>query len=100
VSHGPTRKRGQEGSFWGYSDYTFEDGSSIISKYQGTSWVPFGEKLYSIKGSGEHNKGTGRFEGIKGKVSFAGKYITSYTKDETKGDMVVEVTSTYTLPKK
>jgi hypothetical protein len=40
------------------------------------------------------------YEGIKGKVSFSGKYVTPYTKDKTKGDMVVEVISTYTLPKK
>lgn len=92
--------KGQGGTFRGYSDYTFEDGSTIISKYQGTAWVPSGKKLYSIKGTGEHIKGTGRFEGIKGKVSFSGKYITPYTKDKTKGYMVVEVTSTYTLPKK
>ncbi len=92
--------KGQGGLFSGYSDYTFADGSTIITKYQGTSWVPSGEKLYSIKGTGENIKGTGRFEGIKGKISFAGKGITPYTKDKTKGDVVVEVTSTYTLPKK
>jgi hypothetical protein len=92
--------RGQGGSFLGYSDYTFADGSTIVSKYQGTSWVPSGEKLYSLKGTGKYIKGTGRFEGIKGKVTFSGKYVTPYTKDKTKGDAIVEVTGTYTLPKK
>ena len=92
--------KGQGGLFWGYSDYTFADGSTKISKYQGTTTLPPGEKLRSFKGEGIYIKGTGRFEGIKGKLSFAGKYITPYTKDKTKGDVVLEVTSTYTLPKK
>jgi hypothetical protein len=92
--------KGKGGSFWGYSDYKFEDGSTIVSKYQGTSWVPSGKKLSSIKGTGEYINGTGRFTGIKGKLSFNGKYITPYTKDETKGDTIVEVTGSYTLPKK
>ena len=92
--------KGKGGSFWGYSDYKFEDGSTIVSKYQGTSWVPSGKKLKSLKGTGEYINGTGRFTGIKGKLSFNGKYITPYTKDETKGDTIVEVTGSYTLPKK
>jgi len=92
--------KGKEGSFGGYTDYKFEDGSTIVSKYQGTSWVPSGKKLSSLKGTGEYINGTGRFEGIKGKLSFSGKYITPYTKDETKGDTIVEVTGSYTLPKK
>jgi len=92
--------RGQGGSFNGYSDYIFADGSTIITKYQGTAAVPPGEKLYSLKGTGKYIKGTGRFEGIKGKVTFSGKYVTPYTKDKTKGTAVVDVTGTYTLPKK
>ena len=92
--------KGQGGSFWGYCDYTFADGSTRILKYQGTITLPPGEKLRSFKGEGKYIKGTGRFEGIEGKVSFKGKYITPYTKDKTKGDTVIEVTSTHTLPKK
>jgi hypothetical protein len=92
--------RGQGGSFNGYSSYSFADGSIIVSKFQGTTWVPPGEKLSSLKGTGKYIKGTGRFEGIKGKLSFSGKYITPYTKDKTKGDAIMEVTGTYTLPKK
>jgi len=53
-----------------------------------------------IKGTGQYINGTGRFEGIKGEVSFNGKYVTPYTKDETKGDAVFDFTSTYTLPEK
>jgi hypothetical protein len=89
--------RGQGGSFKGYGIYSYADGSTQVSKFEGTSTA---EKLSSIKGTGEYIKGTGRFEGIKGTYSFTGKYITPYTKDETKGDLIVEWTGNYTLPKK
>jgi len=85
-----------EVSFSGYCDITFADGSISMTKFQGTVPVVEGKKI--IKGTGEYIQGTGRFEGIKGKVSFTGNYVTPYTKDETKGDAVLEVTSTYTLP--
>lgn len=89
--------RGGKASFSGYSDLTFADGSTWITKFQGTAQ---GSKPRLIKGTGKHIKGTGQFEGIKGKNSFSGKIVTPYTKDKTKGDIVLEVTSTYTLPKK
>ena len=89
-----------QGPFSGYTQLTYADGSTTIVKYQGASTVAAGEKLASIKGTGEYIKGTGGFEGIKGKVSFSGKYVTPYTKDETKGDAYYDVTMTYTLPKK
>jgi len=89
--------RGKEGSFSGYADLSFADGSIIIWKFQGTVW---GSKPRLIKGTGEYIKGTGRFEGIKGELSLSGKYVTPYTKDATKGDIVADYTSTYTLPKK
>lgn len=89
-----------ESSFHGYSDTLFKDGSTIITEYTGTMWFPPGEKLRIMKGEGKYIKGTGRFEGIKGKYSYTGKYVTPYTKDETKGETVVDVTGNYTLPKK
>ena len=90
--------KGQGGSYNGYADLSFADGSTTISKFQGTAPVVKGKKI--IKGTGEYVEGTGRFEGIKGTISFSGKHVTPYTKDKTKGDIVLEVTSTYTLPKK
>jgi len=89
--------KGKGVSFSGYSNLSFADGSTTISKFVGTIPEVKGKKI--IKGMGDYIKGTGRFEGIKGKLSFSGKYITPYTEDTTKGDMVLEVTSTYTLPK-
>ena len=44
--------KGKEGSFWGYSDYKFEDGSTNISKYQGTMTLVDGKKL--LKGTGTY----------------------------------------------
>jgi hypothetical protein len=88
---------GQGGSFKGYTTATFADGSTQVTKWEGTGT---GEKLPSIKGTGEYIKGTGRFEGIKGTLTFTGKSITPYTKDETKGDKIFEGTSVYTVPKK
>jgi len=89
-----------QGPFRGYTQQSFADGSTFIVKYQGASTVATGEKLPSFKGTSEYIKGTGRFEGIKGKVSFSGKYVTPYTKDKTKGEVYMEATATYTLPKK
>lgn len=90
----------EEVSFQGYSETTWEDGSTTIHKYKGTLTSALGEKLRSYKVEGEYIKGTGRFEGIKGKISFTGREITPYTKDETKGDAIMDVTATYTLPSK
>lgn len=90
--------KGGEASFSGYCDISFADGSISMTKFQGTAPMVEGKKI--IKGTGKYIKGTGRFEGIKGKVSFTGRYVTPYTKDKTKGDAVLEVTSTYTLPNK
>jgi hypothetical protein len=90
--------KGQGGSWSGYSILTFADGSKTFEKFQGTEPEVKGKKI--IKGTGDFIKGTGRFEGIKGKSSIAGKYVTPYTKDKTKGDIVVHVISSYTLPKK
>ena len=88
-----------QGPFQGYGQLTYKDGSTTIIKYQGTFTLTPGEKLPTLAGKGEYIKGTGRFQGVKGNMSFSGKYITPYGK-ETKGDVVMEVTQTYTLPSK
>ena len=80
-----------QGPWEGYCLTSFEDGSTCVTKYQGTSTMVKGKKL--LKGKGKYIKGTGQFEGIKGKFSLTGKYIT-------KAYSVSDVTGTYTLPKK
>jgi len=89
-----------QGSYHGYSNFLYKDGSTTMSEYTGKMTLAPGEKLPSLKGEGKYIKGTGRFEGIKGKFSYTGKYVTPYTKDKTKGETVVDVTGNYTLPKK
>ena len=89
-----------QGEMMGYCNFSFADGSTYMTKYQGTITTAKGEKLSTSKGTGVFFKGTGRYEGIKGKFSLTGRKITPYTKDKTKSDMVTEVTGTYTLPKK
>jgi hypothetical protein len=88
-----------QGPFGGYTQLSFADGSTCIVKYQGTMMVAVGKKLPSYKGAGEYIKGTGRFEGIKGKITLSGRYITPVSK-ETKGDVYMESTGIYTLPEK
>ena len=87
-------------SFQGYTQLTFKDGSTWMLTHQGSLVRPPGEELGLYKIKGDFIKGTGRFEGIKGKYSGTGRYITPFTKDETKGDNWMEITATYALPKK
>ncbi len=89
------------GSFVGYGLVTYEDGSTTISKLQGTSTPIEGTNLKTSKGTGEYIKGTGRFEGIKGTFSFTGKRLTPFSKKTgTRSDYYADVTATYTLPSK
>jgi hypothetical protein len=84
----------------GYTMFTFEDGSTIVYKVKGI-WEPGPRGLAVGKGTGEFTKGTGRYEGIKGDLTWSGKYYTSYSKEKgTLGDSVLEATATYTLPRK
>jgi len=81
----------------GYTNLTYMDKSQTIVKYHLTAEVPQGKKIPVVKGKGDYIKGTGKFEGIKGSISFKGYYITPYA-GETKGDMLVNVSGSYTLP--
>jgi hypothetical protein len=85
------------GPFQGYTTLTYNDGSTTISKYDATMTKESG-KMPSLIGKGEYIKGTGKYEGIKGTISFTGEYITPYDKDN-KGDMIVNVSSNHTLAK-
>lgn len=87
-------------SFQYYVKITREDGSSTMAKGKGThERGPKG--LSSFKGTAEFIKGTGRFEGIKGNLSFTGRSLTPYSKEKGLwGDAYFDVTGTYTLPTK
>jgi len=81
----------------GYTDLTYMDKSQTMVKYHLTVEIPQGKKSPMIKGKGDYVKGTGKFKEIEGSISFTGYYITPYD-EETKGDMIVNVSGSYTLP--
>ena len=89
-----------KGTFQYYVLLTFEDGSTTVQKGQGTS-EPGPKGLPVFKGTAEFLKGTGRFEGIKGNLSFTGRSLTPYSKEKGLwSDAYFDVTGTYTLPSK
>lgn len=88
-----------KGTLQGYIMYTFEDGSTMVSKVEGNV-TPLKDKRISSKGTFTYIGGTGRFEGIKGSGTWSARSYTPNTKDETKSDVIVDITGTRTLPDK
>jgi len=87
------------GPFQGYSQMTFEDGSTFLVKIKGVMTKPEKGKLPTGHGTGKYIKGTGRFKGIQGNITFKATMLKPYA-GESKGDALVEVTGTYSLPGK
>jgi hypothetical protein len=77
----------------GYTIYTFEDGSTIVQRFQR---LMVDDK--SAKATGELIKGTGRFAGIKGTVSGTSKSFHGSKGEATRNTS--DMTFTYTLPTK
>lgn len=88
-----------KGTAQGYVTHTFEDGSTTNSTWQGTIAPREGKRL-TAEGTFKYIGGSGRFEGIEGGGSWTAKSFTPYSKEETKSDLITDVTGTYTLPKK
>lgn len=88
-----------KGTFQGYSKLTYEDGSTTVSKYQGRMWRIQDGKIRLEEGSGEYVRGTGRFKGITGTLTWTGKRFTPYSK-EVGADNLLDVTAIYSLPSK
>ena len=66
------------GTHWGYSQTTFEDGSVTRTKAQGTTTaLPNG--FSEFKGTYSYIGGTGRYEGIKGEGTYSGKRMAPLT---------------------
>ncbi len=78
----------------GYTIYTFEDGSTIVQRFQ--RLLVSGD--LSAKVTGELIKGTGRFEGIKGTVFGASKNFPASKGEASRN--ASDITFTYTLPTK
>ncbi len=87
------------GPFMQYLTLTFEDGSTIIIKSQGTVGAPASGTFTTGGWTSEIIKGTGRFQGIKGTHSAKGKYLP-VEKGEAGAKGYGEGTFTYTLPSK
>jgi hypothetical protein len=81
----------------GYNMWTFEDGSTIMGRFQRTA-VADKSGTQAAKASTELIKGTGRFAGIKGTTSSIGRNFLA-GKDEAYR-VYNDVTFTYTLPPK
>ncbi len=88
-----------KGTCEGYSQVTYEDGSTTVAKVQGTL-EPLEGRRSTGKGTFTYIGGSGRFEGIKGGGPWTFKTFTPYTKEETKSDAFVDFTGTRTLPSK
>lgn len=88
-----------KGTFQGYSKLNYEDGSTTVSKYKGKMWRIQDGKIRLEEGSGEYFRGTGRFEGITGTMSWTGKRFTPYSK-EVGADNLLDVTAIYSIPSK
>lgn len=82
-----------------YRFLTFTDGSTIVTKQQGTiSGTAVGIPTAAAL-TGEIIKGTGRFQGIKGTETSTFKYLP-VEKGEPGAKGIGETTLTYTLPPK
>ncbi len=84
------------GPHWSYSIYTFPDGSTWVSKAQGTTTaLPSGESTF--EGTFTFIKGTGRSEGIQGGGTYAGKRLAPLTPGGP-AESYLDSVYTYTLP--
>ena len=89
------------GPMEGFTQYTFNDKSTFVVKWQGQHTKEEGKQPPKISGEGTYVSGTGRFEGIQGDVTFTGKNVTPYDKEKGMlGDLIVDVIFNYTLPSK
>jgi len=87
-----------DGTHEGYVKIAFDDGSSFYFKYEGEEYRKEGSDLPFVKGEGTFMKGTGRYEGIQGTLTYDGGYVTAYDEEtESVGDSLVTYTATYTL---
>ena len=78
----------------GYDTFTFEDGSTMVARFQRLLVSDQGGS-FSAKSSIELVKGTGRFEGIKGTASATGRNFLPRKDEALK--ITNDVTITYTL---
>lgn len=84
---------GGEGTYRGYEVLTFEDGSTIVSEFEGEDRMSENGRHIDFQGTYRHIRGTGRFAGIEGSGTQEGRsYVASGA------GFYVDVEGTYTLP--
>ena len=98
----PTSCRGifdTKKGFQGYSSIMFEDGSTLVLSWKGPTSVsnPPGGKFRVYSAAFECAEGTGRFKGVKGNGTFAGKEVQWDDEYKAKGFALYEFTGNYTL---
>ncbi|MDZ7779797.1 MAG: hypothetical protein U5R14_07670 [Gemmatimonadota bacterium] len=62
-----------EGTYRGYEILTFEDGSTIVSRFEGEDTLSEDGRLAVFEGEFEYIDGSGRFEGIDGEGTHTGR---------------------------
>ena len=80
----------------GYTLFTFEDGSTIVEKFQGTQTAVPGGKTSLWKAAFSFVQGSSRFAGIQGSGSYSGKRIGGPPAAGIQG--YNDCTATYSLP--
>ncbi len=86
------------GKFQGYELFTYEDGSTTWTRYQGTATLPADGKATRWEATFEYMKGTGRFEGVQGSGTYTGKRFSALP--GAGAQYYIDWTMTYTLPSK
>lgn len=79
-----------------YSLYTFEDGSTFVTKGQGTATSDQTRKTAMFKGTFSFIQGTGRFARIEGEGSYTGKRFAPLP--GAGAEIYVDNAATYTVP--
>ncbi len=83
------------GRHWAYALYTFEDGASFVTKYEGTTTADPGGKISVFQGTFSFVRGSGRFAGIQGSGSYTGRRLAPLG---VGAEAYYDLTGTYTVP--
>ena len=85
------------GPIQGYCTYTYEDGSTMVIKWQGATRADPGGKGSRFESTWTYVQGTGRFAGIKGEGTFTGRRFVPFGGGV---QLYNDGIGTYTLPPK
>jgi hypothetical protein len=85
------------GTIQGYTVLTFEDGSTMTTKYQGTTRPDSSGKGSRWESTWTYTQGTGRWAGIQGGGTSTGRRFVPFGGGV---QLYSDITGTYTLPSK